>query len=183
MTYHTGNHLIDPYTLLSKARVIEGMHIADLGCGRTGHVVFPGAQAVGDRGVVYAVDILKDVLESVRKRALTEAMHNVETIWTDLLHPSGLLIPEHTLDVGFFVNVLYHFDSYDTPLGEVARVLKDKGRIVVADWRKKLSTLGPASGTMVDFSKILLWARENNFAVQEDCAIGPYHRVVVLFRH
>ena len=41
MTYHTGTHLIDPYALLLKGGITEGMHIADLGCGRTGHVVFP----------------------------------------------------------------------------------------------------------------------------------------------
>lgn len=182
MTYHVGNHLLDPYTLLQKGGTLEGMHIADLGCGRTGHVVFPASQVVGARGVVYAVDILKDVLESVRKRAATEAIHNVETVWADLEEPQGLAIPERTLDLGFFVNVLYHFESYDTPLAEAARVLKEKGRIVVVDWMKKLSTLGPANGAMVDFDEIISWARQNRFAVQEDTEVGPYHRVVVLFR-
>ena len=182
MTYHTGNHLIDPYTLLTKGGVGEGMHIADFGCGRTGHVVFPASKVVGDRGVVYAVDILKDVLETVRKRALTEAIHNVETIWADLEHPQGLAIPEKTLDLGFFINVLYHFDSYETPLAEAARVLKEKGRIIIADWRRKLSVLGPSEKSMVNFEKIISWARQNNFGVQEDGPVGPYHRVVVLYR-
>ncbi len=182
MTYHTGNHLIDPHTLLAKGGVIEGMHVADLGCGRTGHVVFPASQVVGDRGVIYAVDILKDVLESVRKRAALEAIHNVETVWADLGEPRGLAIPEKTLDLGFFINVLYHFDSYDTPLSEVARVLKHKGRIIVVDWMKKLSVLGPAAEAMVDFEKVISWARENQFAVQEDTVVGPYHRAVVLYR-
>lgn len=182
MTYHLGNHLIDPHTLLEKGRVIEGMHVADLGCGRTGHIVFPASQVVGDRGVVYAVDILKDVLDSIRKRAATEAIHNVETVWADLGETQGLAIPERTLDVGFFINVLYHFDSYDTTLGEVARVLKEKGRILVVDWRKKLSVLGPMQNKMVNFEKIIGWAREHNFVVQEDVSVGPYHRALVLFR-
>lgn len=182
MTYHTGTHLIDPYALLLKGGITEGMHIADLGCGRTGHVVFPASKMVGDRGVVYAVDVLKDVLESVRKRAATEAIHNVETVWADLGQTEGLAIPVGTLDTAFFINVLYHFDSYDTPLAEAARVLKEKGRIIVADWTKKLSVLGPSDNNMVDFSRIISWARQNKFGVQEDTNTGPYHRVVVLFR-
>ncbi len=182
MTYHTGTHLIDPHALLRKGGVGEGMHIADFGCGRTGHVVFPASKAVGDRGVVYAVDILKDVLESVRKRALTEAIHNVETVWADLGQTQGLAIPEHTLDLGYFINVLYHFDSYDVPLTEASRVLKQKGRIIVADWMRKLSVLGPSENKMVNFNEIISWARRNNFGIQEDVLIGPYHRVIVLFR-
>jgi ubiquinone/menaquinone biosynthesis C-methylase UbiE len=182
MTYHVGNHLIDPYILLEKGGVVEGMHIADFGCGRTGHVVFPASQQVGDRGVIYAVDILKDVLESVRKRAAIEAIHNVETVWADLGQERGLAIPERTLDLGFFINVLYHFDSYDVPLDEAARVLKEKGRIVVVDWTKKLSILGPSVEHMVRFDRVISWARAHSFAVQEDLLVGPYHRAVVLYR-
>lgn len=182
MTYHTGNHLIDPYALLAKGGVIEGMHVADLGCGRTGHVVFPASQVVGSRGVIYAVDILKDVLESVRKRAALEAIHNVETVWADLGEPQALAIPERTLDLGFFINVLYHFDSYDIPLSEAARVLKSKGRIVVVDWMKKLSVLGPSADAMVNFDQVMAWAREHGFAVQEDVVVGPYHRALILYR-
>lgn len=183
MSYHVGTHLIDPHVLLKKAGAIEGMHVADLGCGRTGHIVFPASQIVGDRGVIYAVDVLKDVLENVRKRAAIEAIHNVETVWADLGAQQGLSIPERTLDLGFFINVLYHFDSYEIPLAEAARVLKEKGRIVIVDWMKKLSVLGPTQGRMVDFNKIISWAREHNFAIQEDSAVGPYHRVLVLFHH
>ncbi len=182
MTYHTGNHLIDPHALLSKAQTTEGMHIADLGCGRTGHIVFPASKVVGERGVVYAVDILKDVLDSVRKRAATEAIHNVETVWADLGLKQGLAIPEKTLDTAFFINVLFHFESYDIPLAEAARVLKEKGRIIITDWMRKLSVLGPADGHMVDFSEIITWGRKNGFGIQEDSTIGPYHRVIVLFR-
>lgn len=182
MSYHTGTHLIDPAAILKKGGVIEGMHVADLGCGRTGHIVFSASQAVGDRGVVYAVDILKDVLETVRKRAALEAIHNVETIWADLGSVQGLAIPEKTLDLGFFINVLYHFTDYNVPLMEAARVLKEKGRIIVVDWMKKLSVLGPAEQNMVDFTKVISWARENNFGIQEDAPIGPYHRAIVLYR-
>lgn len=182
MVYHTGNHLIDPRIILQKARVHDGMHIADFGCGRTGHVVFPGSKLVGDKGVVYAVDILKDVLESIRRRAQVEAIHNVETIWADLEQPQALSIAPKTLDVAFFVNMLFHFPSYDTPLDEAARILKDKGRIVVVDWTKKVGMLGPGEDDMVRFGEIEDWAMKHNFVVQERFDMGQYHRGFVLFR-
>ncbi len=180
--YHTGNHLIDPRVLLDKAHVHEGMHIADFGCGRTGHIVFSGSKVVGERGLVYAVDILKDVLESVHRRALVEAIHNIETVWADLDQPSSLSIAPKTLDVGFFINMLYHFSTYDIPLNETARILKNKGRIVVVDWFKNLGMLGPHEEKMVKFDVIELWAQKNGFVVQEHFDMGSYHQGIVLFK-
>src|SRR3989339_2154374 len=143
MSYHSGNNLIDAKLLLEKSHIQEAMHIVDLGCGRTGHVVFSGSKAVGEKGIVYAVDILKDVLESIRRRAALEAIHNVETIWADIEQLGGLSIAPRTLDVAFFVNVLFHFEDYTKPLQEAARVLKDKSRIVVVDWMRRLAAIGP----------------------------------------
>ena len=183
MSYHTGHNLVDPYQLFEKVQLHEGMHIADFGCGRTGHVVFPSSPIIGINGVVYAVDILKDVLESIRRRAAIEAIHNVETIWGNLEKAGGVLVAPKTLDVGFFVNVLFHFDNYEVPLNEAARILKEKGKIVVLDWVKKLSNLGPEDSEMVDFEKIKSWGLKNNFVVQEDFNISPYHRCLILYRH
>ncbi|MBT3538584.1 methyltransferase domain-containing protein [Candidatus Parcubacteria bacterium] len=184
MSYHSGNHLIDPQQLLERARVHEGMHIADFGCGRTGHVIFPGSKIVGERGIVYAIDILKDVLENIRRRAALEALNNIETVWADLEKPGGNVISPKTLDVAFFVNVLFHFTDYALALDEAARILKPKARIVVVDWTERLSTLGPDENEdLIDFNKIKVWAHKNNFTIQDDCSVGPYHGCMILFRH
>ena len=184
MSYHSGNHLIDPQELFKKSRVQEGMHIADFGCGRTGHIVFPGSKIVGERGVVYAVDILKDVLENIRRRAALESIHNIETVWANLEQSQGVTISPKTLDIAFFINVLFHFKDYNVALDEAKRILKPKARIVVVDWTMRLSNLGPDVGEeLVDFEKISQWAQENNFIVQDTCDAGAYHRCMILFRH
>ncbi|HAT03433.1 MAG TPA: hypothetical protein DCS29_01485 [Candidatus Magasanikbacteria bacterium] len=182
MSYHSGNQLINPQELFEHAHIHEGMHIADFGCGRTGHIVFPGSKVLGERGIVYAVDILKDVLESIRRRAALEAIHNVETIWADIEQLGGLSIAPRTLDVAFFVNVLFHFEDYTKPLQEAARVLKDKSRIVVVDWMRRLAAIGPDEHSLVDFDKIQTWAINAGFVVQDDFGVGPYHRCMILFR-
>ena len=58
--------------------------MADMGCGRTGHFVFPAARTVGNKGIVYAVDILKDVLQSLGSWIRSEGLENVQTIWSDI---------------------------------------------------------------------------------------------------
>ena len=68
---HSGTALIDPYKIFEKISLGHGMRVADLGCGRTGHFIFPTARVVGESGVVYAVDIMKDILESIKSRVRT----------------------------------------------------------------------------------------------------------------
>lgn len=183
MTYHSGNELINPQTLFEKAQLRSGMHIADFGCGRTGHIIFPASLVIGERGIIYAVDILKDVLQSIHKRADLENLSNIQTVWADLERPLGVAIPEKTLDVIFMVNVLFHFKNYEATLNEAVRLLKTKSRILIVDWVNRLGGLGPKDGDMVDFNKIIFWARKAGFAVQEDFNLSRYHRSLVLFRN
>ncbi|MCX6779720.1 MAG: hypothetical protein NT034_00885 [Candidatus Magasanikbacteria bacterium] len=61
----SGTALIDPFEIFQKVGLSSGMRVADMGCGRTGHFVLPAARVVGEKGLVYAVDILKDVLQSL----------------------------------------------------------------------------------------------------------------------
>ncbi|KKW42581.1 MAG: hypothetical protein UY92_C0005G0003 [Candidatus Magasanikbacteria bacterium GW2011_GWA2_56_11] len=183
MSYHSGNNLVDPAALFAQARLQPGMHIADFGAGRTGHLVFPAGLIIGEHGVVYAVDILKDVLESVRKRAELEGYVNIHTVWADIEQTGKVAIPPRSLDAVFMVNVLFHASDPTLPLSEAGRLLKPKGRIVVVDWVKPLAHLGPAAGQLLDFGALTAWARDNNFAVQDDLPLGPYSRCLVLFRH
>lgn len=183
MAYQLSNNLIDSKVLLGKSQVHEGMHVVDFGCGRTGHIVFPAAKTVGEKGIVYAVDILKDVLESIRRRSGIEAVHNVETVWGDIAKKNGVSIAPKTVDIDFYINVLFHFSDYDEVLSEGSRLLKDKGRIVIADWQNSLPGIGPKKENMVNFEKIITWARKNNFFVQEDIPLGHYHRGLFLYKN
>ena len=183
MSYHSGDQLINPEVLFEKARLQADRHVADFGCGRTGHIVFPAGLVVGEKGVVYAVDILKDVLESIRKRAALENYLNIHPVWADIEREGMVAIPRSSLDAVFMVNVLFHCKNLTAPLLEAERLLRDKGRIIVVDWIKRLANLGPREEEFVDFNKIKDWARVHNFAIQDDFALSQYHRCVVLFRH
>jgi len=183
MTYHSGKGLVDPRLLLSKAQVREGMHIADLGCGVAGHVVFPASKLVRDRGIVYAVDILKNSLSLIEKRARIENALNIHTVWSDIERKGGIMIPAASLDVAFLVNVLFHMERPDTVLDEVSRILKDKGRMVIVDWKDSTLSIAPKPERLVDFPAIESWAREHGYTIQERFTMGNHHRGIILYRH
>jgi ubiquinone/menaquinone biosynthesis C-methylase UbiE len=176
------SHLLDPQLLFEKSHVQPGMHVADFGCGRTGHVVFPISLLVGEHGIVYAVDILKDVLESIRKRADAQSLINIHTVWSDVERVGKTAIPAKSLDIVFLVNTLSHGHQSLGALEEASRLLRDKGRIVVVDWSKPSPSLGPKEEDFIDFDIVKSWASSAGFVIQEEFEAGIFHSGLVLFR-
>lgn len=181
--YHSGNELLDPYLLFEKGQLCAGMHVADFGCGRTGHIIFPAATVLGEQGVIYAVDILKDVLANVEKRALLEGLSNIHPVWSNVEMVGKTAVPQGSLDVVFIVNVLSHSDNRHGILEEAKRLLKKKGRLVIADWTREGLSIAPAGERFVDFSHVVNWARMHGFALQNEFPVGKYHHGVVLYRN
>ena len=182
MVYHSGNELVDPYLIFDKAQLRSGMHVADLGCGRTGHVLFPAASLIGEHGIIYAVDILKDVLESIKKRAVMDNLSNIHTVWSNLECVGATSIPVKSLDVVFLVNTLVQSINRHAILEEAKRITKDKARIIIVDWFKKGLSFGPEDDRFIDFENIKQWAKMHGLAMQEEFGVGRYHKGLVLFK-
>ncbi len=183
MTYHAGNAVIDPEMLLAKSGLRAGMHVADFGTGRTGHMIFPAARVVGASGVLYAVDLQKDVLETIGRRAKQEAVNNLYPVWGDIQVKNGVLIPPQTLDMVFMVNILWRCAHPLAPLTEALRLLRPKGRIIVVDWTDTIASVGPTEKQKLDFAGLIAEARRVGLAVQEDFTVSEYHRALILYRH
>lgn len=181
--YHSGNQMVDPYILFKKAHIQAGMHVADFGCGQTGHIVFPCAKKLGSKGIMYAVDIIKDVLRQIERRARSNSLLNIHTVWSDLEKVGHTAIPPKSLDVAFLVNTLVQVRDRNAVLDEVNRTLKEKSRLIVVEWIKKGLAFGPKDEDFIDFEIIDTWARNNNFVVQESFDMGMFHRGIVLYKH
>lgn len=174
---------VNPSDLFSRTRLSLGMHIADFGAGRTGHLVFPAAKVIGEHGVVYAVDILPDVLAEIKKRADLASLLQIKPVWADIESPEAVAIPSQSLDAVFIVNVLHRTPKLETVLSEANRLLKSKGRLTIVDWTASLGTIGPRPNELLNFDTIIAWARAQDFAVQEDFSVGNYERGLILFKH
>ena len=98
--------------------------VGDLGCG-TGQVTAALAPFVSR---VVAVDSSAAMLQSARRRL--QGTENVELRRGEL---EALPIDEARLDLATLMLVLHHVPEPDKALGEVARVLKPGGRVVIVD--------------------------------------------------
>ncbi|MFA7653677.1 MAG: methyltransferase domain-containing protein [Candidatus Magasanikbacteria bacterium] len=176
---NAGVALIDPRAVFEKINLSKGMRVADLGCGRTGHFVFSASRIVGDTGVVYAVDVIKDILESLKSRVRSEGFDNVQPIWSDIEILDKTPIPSSSLDICFFVNVMFLLGDKVSALKESTRMLKPGGLITVIDWAKKLGPLGPGPELMTTPEDIINLAKKLGLTLLNNFSLGGYHYCLI----
>ena len=170
-----GSSLLDPNLIMAKAQIKEKMKVADLGCGATGHFVFPAARIVGGKGIVYAVDIMKPVLESISRRAHEENLVNIVPVWSDLEVYNGAKIETGTLDVALLINNLYLSTKRPEELREAIRLIKRGGKLLIVEWEDTSTPFGPSAEKKVS-SELLKKAGEKlGLKVDEKFSAGEYH--------
>lgn len=167
--------LLDVEKILHKAGVGEKMRIADLGCGSAGHFVFPAASIVGKEGEVYAVDILKNALENIKRKVYLENIHNVIPVWSNLEIFKGTKLEAGSLDVALLVNTLYQFKHRTAVLREAVRMLKKRGVLVIVEWRKISLPFGPRVEDRVDPKYTIQVAQKLGLDFEEEFFVGKYH--------
>ena len=177
---HSGTALVNPYNIFDQAGLLEGMKVADLGCGGTGHFVFSIKDRVGDNGVVYAVDILKNILENINSRIKSEGHENIFPIWSDIENPGSVPIPEGSLDMCFLVNVMYTLNKKREVLQEISRLLKEKGVAVIVDWVKPLEGLGPQADQLVGARELNDLALDCDLMFEKNFSAGRNHYCLIL---
>ncbi len=175
MYYSGGNALINTNLIIAKIKIGERMKVADLGCGASGHFVFPISKVVGKRGKVYAVDILKTILENINRRAKQENFDNIETVWTDLEVFGATKIESGSLDVALLINTLYLSHKKAEMLREAIRMLKKDGKLLVVEWDRTSSPFGPPLDDRVQPESIKMAAPKLGLKLEDEFEAGQYH--------
>lgn len=169
-----GTQLLNPQEILNKVQAIEGMQIADLGAGNLGYFAIPAAQMVGKSGQVYAVDILKPVLEAVRSQAKLAGLTNLVTVWADLEKVGSTKIPTASIDLSILINMLFQNKKKKEILQEAVRILKKGGKLLVIDWKKIGIPFGPPVDLRVDPRLVKDLAGQLGLSLAEETEFGDY---------
>lgn len=174
MAISGGGQFLTPKEIIDKAGLIEGMKVADFGCGNLGYFIIPAAKIIGKTGTAYAVDILKTVLESVRSRAKLEGLTNLETVWANLEDPVSIKISAGSLDVVFLKNVLFQNKKHKEIIAAAVKLLKKGGKLLIVDWKKIGIPFGPPVEIRVDKENIKALANALNLKLIEETEFGEY---------
>ena len=174
--------LFDIDTILRKMAIEEKQKVAELGCGNFGFFVWPLAKLVGRRGQVYAVDILKPVIEEIKLQALKENLPQVKTIWSNLEIFKATSIETCSLDAALLVNVLHQSDKKLEILREAIRMLKRGGKLLIVEWTNTDSPFGPALEKRVKLDALKAAAPKIGLEIKEEFIAGPYHYGLILIK-
>ena len=114
---------------IARANLQPGEHVLDIGSG-AGIDVFLAARVVGEKGRVVGVDMTPAMLERARQAASKGQFSNVEF---KLGHAESLPLENNTFDVVISNCVINLCEDKGRVFGEIFRVLRSGGRMVISD--------------------------------------------------
>jgi arsenite methyltransferase len=122
-----------PQRVMDVLNIRPGDQVADLGSGG-GYFTFKFAEAVGPAGKVYAVDIDRDMVDLIAKRARQENASNVDAI---LARPDDPLLPQAGIDLIFSSNTYHHIENRVAYFSNLRKYVRPGGRVAIIDFDRR----------------------------------------------
>ena len=120
-----------PDLLYKALKVKRGSTVADIGCG-SGYHTRRLAKAVGDKGLVYGVDIQKEMLVILHRNMKANNLTNYQAV---LNTTTDSKLPKGKIDLALFVDVYHEFDHPYEMMKSICDSLAPGGRIALVEYR------------------------------------------------
>ena len=120
-----------PSLALPALKLKPGDAVADIGAG-SGYYTRRLAKLVGEEGVVYAVDIQREMLDVLTNKMTELNIHNVKAVLGDVKDPK---LPRASVDLALLVDVYHEFDYPYEMIQGICAALKPGGRIAFIEFR------------------------------------------------
>ena len=116
--------------LVAACQIENGMIVADVGAG-TGLFTRLFAEAVGEKGKVYAVDISDEFIEKINRQSDEAETVNIEGI---VCAADDAKLPPNTSDVVYICDTYHHFEFPFKTMASIYKALKPGGRVILIDF-------------------------------------------------
>jgi ubiquinone/menaquinone biosynthesis C-methylase UbiE len=167
-------HFSDPRQNVLQLGLREGMKVGDFGAG-SGHYARAIAGIVGKSGKVYAIDVQEDVLKHLKLNAHPAHFSIIEAVWGDLEKAGGSSLRDASLDAIVLANTLFQVENRPGLLGEIQRVLKPEGKLLVIDWAGAYGGMGPDAHRIVPEHEAEAFFIHGGFHKVKSFRAGPHH--------
>jgi len=119
----------DTEALLGAMQIERGDWVADVGSGE-GEYTLQMAEAVGDSGRAFAVDIDEDDLEELNEAIEEQDIENITSVTSVYDNP---MLPRRSFDAMLIRNAYHEFTAHEQMLRHLRAALRPGGRIVMAE--------------------------------------------------
>ncbi len=166
--------MLDPVKALDCLELRPGMVLVDLGAG-PGFFTLDAARRVAPDGKVLAIDISQEMLDLCVQRAAGEGIKNVVPVLAST-GSRGYPVAPASVDAVLMAMVLHEADSPARMLSEVRRMLKPGGAVLLAEWKKEESAMGPPLEHRLSPREATEGFGAAGFIRSNDgCEVGPHH--------
>src|SRR6185369_11378407 len=164
-----------PHEVITALKLIAGEVIADIGAG-SGYFTFRLAHHVGDSGRVYAVDVSPEMIVHLNRRIRDLKLKNVVSI---LCAPDDPLLADASVDRFFICDTWHHIENHDRYLALLKKTLKPGGEIVMVDFKKEQTPMGPPMEMRIDRADLVKEMQKNGFRLSAEHTFLPYQYFLV----
>jgi ubiquinone/menaquinone biosynthesis C-methylase UbiE len=164
-----------PHEVLMALGLKDGDRIADVGAG-SGYFSLRFAQHVGTEGLVLAVDINPDMIVHLNRRIRDRGFDNVRTILASAEDP--LLAPS-SVDKVFISETWHHIQNRSEYLGVLKKALKPDGQVVIIDFQRKPTLVGPPAEMRVAREDVVSEFEHSGFRLTKEHTFLPHQYFLV----
>lgn len=169
----------DPSENIKELYLKEGEIVAELGAG-SGWYTREASRRVGHTGKVYALEVQKELVETLKNRVRDEGLGNVECIWSNIELRGGSKLADSLVDASIVANVLFQIEDKVGFVREVARIMKHGGRVMIIDWTGDGSGAGPKGDHVVNESSARKLFEEMGFTFEKSFNPGTHHYGILM---
>lgn len=153
----------DPKLIFDEMKIVNNEVFLDLGCG-AGDYALEASKRVGNEGIVYALDGVEGIINSLKEEVKIKGIKNILPIVSDIT--SALAVPNESVDVCFICTVLHALDLEGVKarlFEEICRVLKPDGRMFIVECKDEEMGFGPPLNTRISSIKLDQLVAEYHF--------------------
>lgn len=172
------NHFSSPQENVLQLGLREGMTVGDFGAG-SGHYARAAAAIVGHSGKVYAIDVQDDLLKHLKLNTHAHHASVIDTIWGDIEKPGGTHLKDASLDAIILANTFFQIDNRFGLLGEIKRVLKSGGKLMIVDWAGSYGGMGPVPEKVVSEHDAEAFFINGGLHKVKSFRAGPHHYGII----
>lgn len=164
----------EPQSNIDQFMIPAGARVADLGAG-SGAYSIAAARAVGSTGKVLSVEVQKELLTRLQTAAKAERLTNIDVIWGDIEKMGGTKIKDMSIDAAIVSNVLFQVEDRRGFIGELKRILKPAGKVLVIDWANSHGGMGPKPEQVVSEQDVKTLFEKHDIIFERSITAGDNH--------
>jgi ubiquinone/menaquinone biosynthesis C-methylase UbiE len=165
---------VNPTQIIQQLGLKEGVKFADFGAG-TGSFVLAASPLVGPTGIVYAIEIQKDILLRLKELSIKAGHTNTKFLWCDFEQLNATKLPNESLDIALISNTLFQLNDKQGAIQEAYRTIKTGGDLYIIDWIDSFNGMGPDTDLIISSDKAIELATKAGFKYINTFEPGEHH--------